>query len=47
MAKMSDLTSNYVEKMLSHSGRKFSQATLRRAMFQAKVDAEYFHRVPF
>ncbi|KAL5488983.1 hypothetical protein EMCRGX_G018018 [Ephydatia muelleri] len=43
MAQMSDLTSNYVEKMLSHSGRKLSQATLRRAVFQAKVDAEYIH----
>ena len=43
MAQMSDLTSNYVEKMLSDSGRKLSQATLRRAMFQAKVDAEYLH----
>ena len=30
--------------MLSDSGRKLSQATLRRAMFQAKVDAEYLHR---
>eukprot|EP00731_Ephydatia_muelleri_P016430 Em0009g854a len=29
MAQMSDLTSNYVEKMLSDSGRKLSQATLR------------------
>ena len=47
MAQMSDLTSNYVEKMFSHSGRKLSQATLRRAMFQAKVDAEYFHRGTF
>ncbi|KAL5488980.1 hypothetical protein EMCRGX_G018015 [Ephydatia muelleri] len=44
MAQMSDLTSYYVEKMLSHSGLKLSQATLRRAVFQAKVDAEYFHR---
>eukprot|EP00731_Ephydatia_muelleri_P029892 Em0021g415a len=44
MAQMSDLTSNYVEKMLSDSGRKLSQATLRCAMFQAKVDAEYLHR---
>ena len=43
MAQMSDLTSNYVEKMLSDSGRKLSQATLRRAVFQAKVDAEYIH----
>ena len=43
MAQMNDLTSNYVEKMLSDSGRKLSQATLRRAMFQAKVDAEYLH----
>ena len=29
MAQMSDLTSNYVENMLSDSGRKLSQATLR------------------
>ena len=43
IAQMNDLTSNYVEKMLSDSGRKLSQATLRRAMFQAKVDAEYLH----
>ena len=43
MAQMSDLTSNYIEKMLSDSGRKLSQATLRRAMFRAKVDAEYLN----
>ena len=39
MAQVSDLTSNYVEKILSDSGRELSQATLRRAMFQATVDA--------
>lgn len=43
MAQMSGLTSDYVEKMLFDSGRKLSKVTLRRAMFQAKVDAEYLH----
>ncbi|KAL5488503.1 hypothetical protein EMCRGX_G017444 [Ephydatia muelleri] len=51
LAQLKDLPLEYVQEILAKVGGKSSKATMKRIMFQAKVDAEYLHRglqlVPF
>eukprot|EP00731_Ephydatia_muelleri_P004241 Em0002g417a len=44
LAQLKDLPLEYVQEVLAKVGGKSSKATMKRIMFQAKVDDEYFHR---
>ncbi|KAL5467086.1 hypothetical protein EMCRGX_G031264 [Ephydatia muelleri] len=43
LAQLKDLPLEYVQEVLAKVGGKSSKATMKRIMFQAKVDAKYLH----